>query len=157
MKNSQLDNLINFCFHFHVESGNIFIEHDYDYILEKWEKYIGLKPLDREVKNNGIINSYIENYKINNQKKWNKIKEIIDFLSILNQRPLYFYKNSHNLNSIWSLEEIDKLFEEKTGINILKINDIEYNHLHPLIKDEIYKWKLLDVNKRYYKLKIIGI
>lgn len=152
MENSQLNNLINFCFNFHKESGNSFIDCDATYILEKWSKYIGVKPLNKEIKNSNIINPYIEKWKINTQTKWNQIKEIIDFLSSLNQKSLLVDDKDQ-----WSLEDIVKLFEEKTGIFIYQITESEYHNIHPTLRKEVERWKLLPINDRYFKLKIIGI
>ena len=45
MNKSQLNNLINFCFNFHSVMGVDPFYKSPDYILEKWNKYIGVKPI----------------------------------------------------------------------------------------------------------------
>lgn len=163
MKKSQLDNFINFCYNFHIQTGNQFIDNDSDYILEKWNKFIGIKPVCREVNNNDSINKWIKKWYIaqfERQKKvtvfteeWDKLKEIVDFLSHLNSKPLLTITKSE----IWTLEELIELFKDKTGLNIEEINDVEYNHIHNNIKKVINEWKELPVNYRFYKLSQLEI
>ena len=152
MKKSQLDNFINFCYNFHIQTGNKFIDNDSDYILEKWNKFISIKPVGREVNNNTSINKWIEKWYIT-QSEWDKLKEIVDFLSHLNSKPLLTITKSE----IWTLEELIELFKDKTGLNIEEINDVEYNHIHDNIKKVINKWKELPVNDRFYKLSQLEI
>ena len=42
MTKNQIDNLINFCFHFHSSMGfRMKNDIDWEYVVEKWNKYIG--------------------------------------------------------------------------------------------------------------------
>ena len=152
MKKSQLDNFINFCYNFHIQTGNQFIDNDSGYILEKWNKFIGIKPVCREVNNNDSINKWIKKWHIT-QSEFDKLKEIVDFLSHLNSKPLLTITKSE----IWTLEELIELFKDKTGLNIEEINDVEYNHIHYNIKKVINEWKELPVNYRFYKLSQLEI
>ncbi len=151
---NQINNFINFCFNFHIECGNSFIDSDYTYIYEKWSKYIGSNPIKKDINNNQIINKWIEKWKVN-QSEWNSIKEIVEFLYILNTRPLT-YGDNINFNK-WTLEELVNVFKETTGLDIIDINDLEYNNLHNNVKKTIIKWKEIPVNMRFYKLSKIGI
>jgi len=51
MTKNQIDNLINFCFHFHSSMGfrmkSYPVDVDWDYVVEKWSKYIGIEPTPR--------------------------------------------------------------------------------------------------------------
>lgn len=169
MNKNQLDNFIGFCFTNHTEIilksgtiGNSFLDSDCEYIYEKWNKFIGVKTKDIEVNNNQLINKWIEKWKVN-QKQWNDLKEIVDFLSFIQKRPLLtddelptgIWRNL-NFNS-WTLEELIELFTEKTGLIISQINDVSYNHIHDNIKEIINEWLEKPVNKRVYNLSQIGL
>ena len=158
MNKTQLDNFINFCFNFHTECGNSFIDSDYTYIYEKWSKYIGVTTTKKDVNKNIIINKWIEKWKVN-ESKWNSLKEIVEFLYILNTRPLLLelqtWKNV-NFNT-WTLEELINVFKETTGLDIIDINDSEYLNLHFNIKKVVIDWVEKPVNMRVYKLSQIGI
>lgn len=158
MNKNQLDNFIGFCFTNHTEIGNSFLDSDCEYIYEKWNKFIGVKTKDIEVNNNQVINKWIEKWKVN-QKQWNDLKEIVDFLSSIQKRPLFIevqtWRNV-NFNS-WTLEELIELFNDKTGLTISQINDVSYNHIHTNIKEIMDKWLEKPVNKRVYNLSQIGL
>jgi hypothetical protein len=158
MNKNQLDNFIGFCFTNHTELGNSLLDSDCEYIYEKWSKFIGVKTNNIEVNNNQLINKWIEKWKVN-QKQWNDLKEIVDFLSSIQKRPLFTevqtWRNV-NFNS-WTLEELIELFTEKTGLTISQINDVSYNHIHANIKEIINEWLEKPVNKRVYNLYQIGL
>jgi hypothetical protein len=158
MNKNQLDNFIGFCFTNHTELGNSLLDSDCEYIYEKWSKFIGVKTNNIDVNNNQLINKWIEKWKVN-QKQWNDLKEIVDFLSSIQKRPLFTevqtWRNV-NFNS-WTLEELIELFTEKTGLTISQINDVSYNHIHANIKEIINEWLEKPVNKRVYNLYQIGL
>lgn len=161
MNKNQLDNFIGFCFTNHTELGNSLLDSDCEYIYEKWNKFIGVKTNNIEVNNNQLINKWIEKWKVN-QKQWDDLKEIVDFLSVIQKRPLLIIEfqtwRKINFNSTlsndpsWTLEELIELFSEKTGLTISQINDVSYNHIHDNIKEIINEWLEKPVNKRVYNL-----
>lgn len=157
MDNKQLDNLIKFCFLFHTNLGSgELIKISPDYLNEKYEKLIGIKPKEN---NNLLISNFynpIDEILINrNLIKWhniwnrsynyNELKEILFFLYKLNTRKIYN----------WSLFEIIQLFKECLGIDVKDINTVPYNHIHKILRNEIDKWVNLPINNREYKLNIV--
>ena len=141
MNNNQVNNLIQFCFNFHIDMNNDWVTISPGYIMEKWICYIGKNAKDKDVDINKSMNKWIKNWKVN-QQTLSEMKSIVNFLSILNSRSLYN----------WSLPELLDLFNESTDLDIKDINDSYYNGLHTILKSEMYKWLNLEVNKRHYKL-----
>lgn len=177
MTKEQLDNLIAFCFNFHETMG-FNIDCTGDYIIEKWDKFIGVKPFDNESLSFKELSSYISTYKkyngcivgvdkediriANNMIEWyikwgtrfDYPKEILYFILLLNRRPLVV-KNGDKLSSInWTPSEIIELFKEKIG-DVEKINKQTYNHTHQILKLEIKNWLEETSNKRDYKLNLL--
>ena len=175
MTKNQLDNLIGFCFNFHINMDSDILDHDYDYIMEKWEKYIGVKPSEIDSfelnlfkrRINGIdkmeIRKYNKDFKypVNDwmgkwdcdAKYWKNIKEIFHFICVLNTRPLIQYRET-KIKVAWSIEEIVCEFKKWIG-DPESINTDVYKHLHYNIKSVMDKW--LETNKREYKLMILDI
>jgi hypothetical protein len=158
MNKTQLDNFIGFCFTIHTEMGNSLLDNDCEYIIEKWNKFIGVRPVDKDVYNNQIINKWIEKWKVK-QYQWDELKEVVDFLSILQSRPLYTEVQTwRNVNfNMWNLEELIDLFNNKTGLNINDIHNSKYYHIHDNIKEIINEWLERPVNIRTYKLLQLGV
>ena len=48
MTKEQLDNIIGFCFNFHPQNGINLDSSNGEYLLEKWNKFIGVKPYSVE-------------------------------------------------------------------------------------------------------------
>jgi len=171
MTKIQLDNLLRFCFNFHVSMDNNIHSNSPDYLLEKWDKYIGVTPIPDESINYDIIknrtlktldgntelvlNTWIFTWddRISspiNGFWYNKVKEILKFISILNTRPLTVSSKVY-IDSCWSPGEIIEEFRLHIG-DPNKINKEPYRHLHTLVKDKIDEWLEYKVNKRDYKL-----
>lgn len=132
MTKNQIDNLINFCFHFHKSMGfSIKGVTDFSYIEEKWNKYIGFKPIESD----SIIevSGYGEN-----------IKEILYFIQILNSKPL----------NTWCVSELVNSFKFHIG-NTEEINKNLYTGLHMVIRNEVEIWLNKKDNLRDYKLMCI--
>lgn len=141
MKNSQMNNIIQFCFNFHIEMDTDWRKQSPDYIMEKWDSYISKTPKSKDIRFDNSINKWVETWKIK-QKTWNEMKEIVKFLSLLNSKSL----------SEWTLSEILDLFTEITSLSVEDINSNYYNGLHAIVYSEMVKWLNFEVNKRHYKL-----
>jgi hypothetical protein len=158
MNKQKIDNFIGLCFTIHTEMDNSFLDSNYEYIHEKWNKFIGSRTANKDVYKNELINLWIEKWKIK-EKEWDELKEVVDFLSSLEERPLVtelqtWRKINYNR---WSLQELIDLFNNKTGLKISDIKACEYNHIHSNIKVVIEKWLEIPVNKRTYKLSQLDI
>lgn len=141
MKNNQLINIIQFCFNFHIGMDTDWRKQSPDYIMEKWNSYIGKIPQNKDIRFDNSINQWVENWRIT-QKNWNEMKEIVKFLSLLNNKPILE----------WSLSEILDLFKQTTGLSFEDINSNYHNGLHPIIYKQMVIWLNFEVNKRHYKL-----
>lgn len=173
MTKSQLDNLIGFCFNFHIVMDSDIMEHDASYILEKWEKYIGVKPKSKNIEvevtsvKKGVYN--FKSVDSNNDmdllvnhamwrdkwdksgKNYDKVREILQFIFILNTRPLNAPSYSDLKNKCWTIGELIDVFEKWIGSGE-QINTEHYDHLHDVVKKEINKWLSGTANNREYKL-----
>jgi hypothetical protein len=141
MKNNQLINIIQFCFNFHIGMDTDWRKQSPDYIMEKWNSYIGKIPENKNIIFDDSINEWIKDWKIN-KKTWNEMKEIVKFLSLLNNKPILE----------WSFSEILDLFKQITGLSFEDINSNYQNGLHPIIYKQMVIWLNYKVNKRHYKL-----
>lgn len=63
MTKTQLDNLIHFCFNFHETMGVNLDGCDAGYILEKWDKFIGIKLTNRYLNDSLNVNCLEEDMK----------------------------------------------------------------------------------------------
>lgn len=152
MNKHQLDNFINFCFNFHIEMDNSFLECNYEYIKEKWDKYILTEPVRDNIKlRSNAFNEWIDKWKVNERQSID-IKEILEFLCKLNERPLI---GDNIFRASWTLSELIELFEEITGLKINMISNYRYNGLHQLIKNRVEYWLDREVNRREYKLNLL--
>lgn len=175
MTKSQLDNLIHLCFNFHETMGVNLDGCDADYILEKWDKFIGIKPYS----NDGVSIEYMEeelrdikkfggmvgvgredirqiNYLIGWSKKWkdyDKVKEILYFLLLINSKS--FEKDSGiTKHHYWTPSGLVETFSEWIG-NPEEINKEEYKSLHHNVKREIDEWLESTSINRDYKLNML--
>lgn len=133
MNKNQIDNLIRFSFAFH-KSHNDFIDCDPSYIKEKWDKYIGFRPNERNVElSQDPMTDWIVKWKVD-IKQYDELKEIIDFIIRINERHFYNYSERH-----WVTSDLISLFEDLVG-PVEKINKDLYNHLHPSIVKIMDAW-----------------
>lgn len=154
MNKDQLDNFINFCFNFHIEMDNYFIDCDYKYIMEKWNKYISIEPISNNKNLKKIdFNEWVHKWKADENQIFN-IKEILAFLYELNKRPLI---GENIYLPSWTLSELIESFEDITGLKIESINKNRYNGLHQLIRNRVEYWLDREVNKREYKLILLEV
>jgi hypothetical protein len=169
MEKSQLNNLIKFCFLFHIENDNNWKSLNKDYILEKWNNYIGVMPVKNPSLSYKNIKDLYRNFlrnpdRVNNEMfkqiknlenilywaerwgidKYDDVKEIIYFIIKLNEKKL---KDS-------SISDFILIFEESIG-SIKDINKVPYNNLHQLIRSYIDYWLEIPKNKRDYNLNIL--
>lgn len=169
MEKNQLDNLIRFCFLFHRESDNNWVFSNKDYILEKWNNYINVSPINNEslsyrsikesykdflrsphkcndrifsqIKNVENILTWAERWGID---KYDDIKEIIYFIIKVNEKSL----------KDLSISDFILIFEEWIG-SPKDINKISYINLHQLIRLSIEDWLDNPKVKRDYNLNIL--
>jgi hypothetical protein len=132
------------------------LEHNFDYILEKWEKYIGTKPKENENLDWSVLSAldrinFDDNrdFLIKWRYKWGlsnytKIKEILYFISIINKKGLYLHTPSGIID----------IYTKLIGDPNL-INKYEYKHLHVLVEESFNRWKDTLVNNREFKLIIL--
>jgi hypothetical protein len=172
MNSKKLNNLIKFSFLFHDNMNKDISMSSSDYIIEKWNCYIGVKPKINNLlsykklneKNNlNEMDIFIKN-KINNRvNRWgesdyNKIKEIFYFICIIN------YKSFNNDEYMWLPMNLITEFKKNIGNPNLIKDEIDIGGIHPLIINEINYWydytevkKDLIIITREEKLEKLGI
>jgi hypothetical protein len=173
MTKNQLDNIIGFCFNFHPQNGINLDSCSPDYLLEKWNKFIGAKPFDVEhLKLVYLKEDYKAFIKYRNglclplgctkkelsevfdrmdwvnrwgEKGYNEVKEVIGIIQKLESKPL----------QVWKISELVDLFNDY--IKLGDINEEKYNHSHNLLKREMEEWINITENKREYKLIVLEV
>lgn len=141
MDKSKLDNLINFSFNFHRCSDINFLYQSPDYIMEKWDKYIGIRPDFNNI-----------NFNCNEEIKINEYYNIWGD-SFINKKIILFIFRMNNSNFLPS--NIIDIFEETTGIDKSNITTDKYLHLHTNLIAFKNKWLETTVIKRDYKLNLL--
>lgn len=145
MDRSKIDNLIKLSFNFHKNMDGHYYEQSPDYILEKWDKYIGVTPTKK--KDVPLIENYHKKW-ISKDDIWDldfdKLDSVIGYLDSINKRSIHH----------WSVSDLIRIFEECIG-DVNEINDSPYDSLHALIKRQIVNWLNTTVNKRDYKLNLL--
>jgi hypothetical protein len=138
-----------------------------DYLLEKWHKYIGVKPYKNDSLNIDVLNKKMKGiikYRefglpsllvdqeearriedlVNWSNKWNnynEVKEILYFISIMNSKGFKF--------DPWLPSQLVDIYREWAG-DPGKINFQSYRHLHSSVKREIDEWlEIISVNRDY--------
>jgi hypothetical protein len=133
--------------------------HSADYILEKWEKYIGVKPKKIKLPTVNAINKnkhfYNEELTLwiglwHRKTEYDDVKEIINFILLVNSR--FFPEDEHHRR--WSPTELVSAFRDNVGDPNL-INNEPYNHLHALIIRKVDSWLEDKEIYRDYKLNIL--
>jgi len=156
MTKEQLNNIINFSFHFHQTMDMKVLDCDRDYLMEKWDKYFGVNPkevnityeyfLENKTYFHLVIRRWFEKWD-KEGKYWNEVLPIINFINEIN-----LLDPSGRFNSIMTPDDLISLFKKHIG-DIEEINKQEYNSLHKLINSKVENW--LNKLKREYNLTLI--
>ena len=154
MEKSQLDNLINFAFIFHIQCDSKWMNHDVAYFLDKWQKIIGTKSTKNvfipECEN---IKNWTETWRVTDSE-YNEVKQILSFIRQLNSRPInnILETDNHLPNNNWRPDDLVKLYKNNIGDPNLISKDY-YGHIHESIKRaiKVYKNKYL----REYNLTLL--
>lgn len=112
-----------------------------DYILEKWDNYIGQKPKVLIYHNKPNYREWV--------RKWNPSEE-----EIYKLRTILYFVCKINKKSIRRLQ-LSELLDHFTSITRIEIEDVNnriYNNLHELVKQKINFWIDFKENKREYNL-----
>ena len=152
MTKEQLDNLIYFTFHFHQTMDIKGFECDRDYLIEKWNKYIGVKPksvnLSFEFFSENMIYFHlnIRRWFTKWDKKgehWNEILPVINFINeinLLDPVGRRYHLHEQQFTKQMTPEDLVMLFNKHIG-DEKEINKKEYNSLHQLIRNKVTNWK----------------
>lgn len=184
MTKTQLDNLIHFCFNFHETMGVNLDGCNAEYLLEKWNKYIGIKThysndslnvdyLEEDMKeirkckcsNNHFIKTLpigigqedadrIE-FLLDWSKKWSDYDKVKEILYfLLIINSKGFTKDPSDY--CWTPSGLIETFREWIG-NPEEINKEEYKALHHNVKREINEWlETVSVNRDYKLSSLIN-
>lgn len=129
---------------------------DKDYLIEKWDKYIGIKPKEVNMtyefflENKSYFHLVIRKWFNTWDKKgenWYEVLPIINFINEIN-----LLDPSGRFNDIMTPEDLMSLFTKHIG-NLEEINKREYNCLHRLVKQKVETWTMK--LKREYNLALI--
>lgn len=155
MTKEQLNNLINFSFHFHEMMDMKILDCDKNYLVEKWDKYIGLKPksiityeyfTENKTYFHLVIRRWFDRWDKDGDS-WVDVSPIINFINEIN-----LLDPIGKFDKIMTPEDLINLFTKHIG-DVNEINKVEYNSLHQLIKTRVNRWK--DKLKREYNLTLI--
>jgi hypothetical protein len=153
MTKSQLDNLIQFCFLFHPQCDCDWKSQSPSYLLEKWNKYIGIDVSHTEYDKSYFTHNstnWIKLWNVSNED-WIKLKRVIRFIVSLGEKPIL---PAGKYLSVWTLSELVDNFENQIA-PVSQITANQYNHTHELINQEITKWLETTENSREYRLNLI--
>jgi hypothetical protein len=158
MTKEQLNNLIYFSFHFHETMDMKVLDCDKDYLIEKWDKYIGVKPkevnityeyfLENKTYFHLVIRRWFEKWDKNGES-WDELSPIINFINEIN-----LLDPPGKFNNMMTPEKLTTLFDKHIGY-LEEINKQEYNSLHSLINKQVVRWLNKPEINREYKLKLI--
>jgi hypothetical protein len=151
IQKAQLDNLIDISIFFH-RSMDMEIEFQSpDYILEKWEKYIGFLPQCDEKPVGGIELSWVSRWGVD-EGDWKKLGKAFRFFLEVNKKA---FAVSSDKFSVWSPSLLIDLFEEMIG-SVELINKDYYNSgLHELVRKKRDYWIWQNDFGRDYKLNLL--
>lgn len=143
MKQEQVNNIINFSFHFHRSMGCKIKEFSPDYLEEKFNSYFGMKPKKITSTEFDILDHYLDF--IEWKKMWKR--EYTDHLWFIYQLNKKSFSVDHKH---WKPNELISLFEECVGDPNLILYDTYYG-LHTILKQEVTKWLSKDKIKNDYR------
>lgn len=155
MNKNQAKNLVNFSILMHnclingsIKEANM-LGNDPSYIMEKWNKYIGVKPIsDIGFNKEVVIDQWIKRWHVSDEQVDN-MKNILMFIVRVNHKHFFLrgfdadendLSNHIKTNSVWFLSDLIELFEEVVG-PAEDINTELYNHLHPIVVKVITEWE----------------
>jgi hypothetical protein len=159
MIKTQAKNLVNFSILMHnclingsAKEPNL-LGNDPSYIMEKWDKYIGVIPTKNVNKDeldklkNSLFN-WIKRWRVSDEQVYN-MKNILMFIINVNKKHFFIRgfeadetdpSNNIKPNSVWFLSDLIELFEDVIG-PADDINKELYNHLHPIVAKVITEWE----------------
>ncbi len=149
---------------------------DASYILEKWNKYIGIKvqkydqidvdKLKKELSLKFVVGRTKTDVKIYKtlvewSEKWgieeyNQVKEILNFILVVNTKGFRYKHYLNEQNLFWDLDELVSVFNQHFG-NTGNINSEKYDHLHVILKEEVSAWLEMKLINRQYKIMLLDI
>lgn len=145
-----------------IKEANM-LGNDPSYIMEKWNKYIGVKPISDIVFNKEVvIDQWIKRWHVSDEKVDN-MKNILMFIIKVNNKHFFIRgfeadendpSNHIKPNSVWFLSELVELFEDVIG-PVDDINTELYNHLHPNVAKVITEWENSILVRRDSNLTLI--
>ena len=142
-----------------------FLGNDPSYIMEKWNKYIGVKPtIENTLILNNInpINKWIERWHVSDEQV-ESMRNILTFILKVNHKHFFIRgfeadendpSNHIKPNSVWFLSDLIELFEEVVG-PAEDINTELYNHLHPIVAEVITEWENSKLVRRDSNLTLL--
>lgn len=149
MTKERLDNLIFFAFTFKStltrDARSFNYNHSPDYIMENWNRYIGVMPSNESwIYKAEELSHYQKNIILEYNKKWKKD---------INYKILLFLNEIYE-NYLIPSELIEK-FESITEIDINNIRNTNGCNLHTNMLIHIGQWKETKVVKRDYHLNLL--
>lgn len=150
MTRNQLNNLVRFSLNFHEDMDIKILSTSPGYILEKWNRYIGVKPytLETDAFYSGCFDDLHFYYKWS--ETWNNkdtdIKNIIFIIRNVNE---YMFYNDFTITDLVNIY--------KSYMDVSKVNDYEEKGLHPLVEEIAEKWINSKHNRREYNLFSLNI
>jgi hypothetical protein len=135
------------------------IDIDPTYIMEKWEKYIGVIPKSKDLSyysiifippsadktNDSIARDWISKWRVD-EKTYNEIKEILYFIILLNNKHLRLCTPS----------DIIELFNDNIG-DFYNIKNKSGGNLHTLVENRIKNWLSIKRIRRDYNLILLDV
>ena len=145
-----------------IKEANM-LGNDPSYIMEKWNKYIGVKPISDIVFNKEVvIDQWIKRWHVSDEQVDN-MKNILMFIVRVNHKHFFLRgfdadendpSNHIKTNSVWFLSDLIELFEEVVG-PAEDINKELYNHLHPIVAEVITEWEESKLIRRDSNLTLL--
>lgn len=168
MNKIQLNNLINFTFLFlMIDEDQLYNLSSPDYIIEKWDKFIGY-----DIKDYKIISYFEFKEKIEQDIQVFDVvyeKDIYIWFNKWDKKGEYWYKIYPILKYLDEIQMLVRLSSRRNLVltpnmiigsfdkffNIENVSKIEYNSLHPVLKKNILNWLSIKKIKREYILLIL--
>lgn len=168
MIKTQAQNLVNFTILTHSMLDDGILGHDPSYIMEKWDKYIGVKPKESDIDfskvefDYPIIGLWVAKWRVK-ESELNRMKPILTLIVKVNQKHFFTRGFKADVNdpsnhikpdSVWLLSDLVDLFEEVIG-DSNDINKELYNNLHPNVVKVIDSWMKHKKVIRDYNLELL--